>query len=53
MNKKITVTVNLIGWFPDIYDANKPKGMSDESYINAILSSWLMEKDEVKPIPKH
>lgn len=50
--REIPITIILQGWFPDIYDHNKPKGMSDESYVNAIMSSWLMEKDKTNPIPK-
>lgn len=50
--KEITVKIKLQGWFPDIYNHNKPKDMSDESYVNAIISSWLMEKDEKNPIDK-
>ena len=50
--KEITVKVKLQGWFPDIYEFNKPKGMNDESYINAMISSWLIQRDEDIPIPK-
>ena len=52
MNKTINVNIKLVGWFPDIYYANKPKDMTDESYLNAIVSSWLIDRDEKKPIEK-
>jgi len=52
MNKTINVNIKLVGWFPDIYYTNKPKDMNDESYINAIVSSWLIDRDEKKPIKK-
>ena len=48
--KYIDVKIKLQGWFPDIYDDHKPKGMSDESYINAMISSWLMKHDDENPI---
>ena len=50
--EEIKVTVKLQGWFPDIYEFNKPKDMSDEAYINAIVSSWLMDRDNKHPCPK-
>lgn len=46
------IDIELTGWFHDIYDANKPKGMSDKSYVNAMISKWLMDRDEQYPIPK-
>ena len=52
MNREFPVKIRLVGWFPDIYDANKPKDMSDESYVNAIITSWLIDRDEKKPTPK-
>jgi len=52
MNKIINVNIKLVGWFPDIYYANKPKDMTDELYLNAIVSSWLIDRDEKKPINK-
>ena len=52
MNKSIDVRIELIGWFPDIYEFNKPKGMSDKTYINSIVSSWLLDRDTKNPIPK-
>jgi len=52
MDKEIEVKVRLRGWFPDIYDQSKPEGMSDENYINVIVSSWLQDKDEKNPISK-
>jgi len=50
--KEITVKIKLQGWFPDIYYFNKPKGMTDESYINAIVSTYLLDRDDKTPTPK-
>lgn len=50
--KEVTVKIKLQGWFPDIYEHNKPKGMKDDNYITAIVESWLMDRDEKNPIPK-
>ena len=52
MNREFNVKIRLVGWFPDIYEHNKPKGMSDKAYINSIVSSWLIDRDTKNPIPK-
>ncbi len=49
---EIKIKLKLQGWFPDIYNHNKPPGLTDNEYVNAIISSWLIDKDEKNPIPK-
>lgn len=44
--RAIKVWVNLHGYFPEIYDKHKPKDASDDDYVNAIVSSWLLDKEE-------
>ena len=41
----VTVNVGLTGNFVNLYKKHKPKGMPDQSYINAIVSWWLMGKE--------
>lgn len=44
MVREITVKIKLNGWFPRIYNENKPENLTDESYINAIVADWLLTK---------
>lgn len=41
----IEVNVELVGNFTKLYYKHKPKGMSDDSYVNSIISSWLLDKE--------
>ena len=50
--REIEVTIKLHGWFPRIYNHNKPENISDESYINAMVSSWLLNKDDKNHVSK-
>lgn len=50
--REINVTIKLQGWFPRIYNHNKPENLTDEAYVNAIVSSWLQERDEKNPVKK-
>jgi len=52
MNTEFNVKIKLVGWFPNIYEFNKPKGMTNDNYVNAIISSWLMDRDTKTPTPK-
>lgn len=45
IDEVINLNVELVGGFVDLYKKHKPKGMSDQNFVNAIISSWLMEKD--------
>lgn len=47
-SRKIDVTIKLQGSFTRLYNANKPENISDERYVNAIVSTWLLEKDAKK-----
>jgi len=50
--REITVKIKLQGWFPRIYNHNKPENISDEAYVNAIVSSWLQDRNEKNPVNK-
>ena len=43
--REINVTIKLQGAFTRLYNHNKPANISDEAYVNAIVSSWLLNRD--------
>ncbi len=56
-DKEIKITLKLTGNFVDFYHKFKPKDMPDSNFVNAIVSSWLMDKentehDKKKAVPK-
>lgn len=52
MSREITITLKLEGWFPHIYNYNKPETLTDDSYVTAIVQDWLLDRDEKNPVKK-
>jgi len=50
--REIIVKIKLRGWFPRIYNHNKSENSTDDAYVNAMVSDWLLDRDEKNPVNK-